>query len=79
MYAIGWINRGNAGMYNHCGNDGLQKLHNKTMKGWKSELQTMTKKVDEIYIVRDFTQEMCEMNQHNLWDYCWRNKIARVK
>ena len=76
MYAVGFINFGNAGMRNPMGNDGLQKLHNKTMRGWKSELQTMKKCVDVIYIMRDFTQEMCEMNQAKLFDYCVRNKIA---
>ena len=78
MYAVGFINAGNKGMYNPCGNNGLQRLHNKTMRGWKNELQTMKKCVDEIFIVRDFTQKMCEMNQAQLWEYCHRNNVGRL-
>lgn len=78
MYAVGFINSGNRGMYNPCGNHGLQRLHNKTMRGWTNELQTMKKCVDEIFIVPDFTQEMCEMNQGKLYDYCYNHKIARL-
>ncbi len=78
MYAVGFINLGTLGMHNPCGNSGLQKLHNKTMRGWKSELQTMAKCVDEIFIMNDFTQKMCEMSQSQLWEYCYKNKIARI-
>lgn len=78
MYAVGFINYGNAGMRNPLGNNGLQKLHNKTMRGWQSELQTMKKCVDRIYIMRDFTQEMCEMNNDKLLDYCMKHKIAVI-
>lgn len=78
MYAVGFIYKGNAG-FHPCGNDGLKKLHNKTMKGWQSELQTMKRVVDEIYIMSDFTQKMCEMNEGRLWEYCERNNIARIK
>lgn len=79
MYAVGFINYGKEGMYSPCGNNGLKKLHNKTMRGWNSELTTMKKVVDEIFIMIDFTQEMCEMNQARLWEYCYRNKIAKIK
>ena len=79
MYAVGFISIGNKGLISPCGNHGLQKLHNKTIRGWKSELQTMMRNVDEIYIMRDFTQEMCEMNQGRLWEYCYRNRIAKIK
>lgn len=37
MYAVGIVNFGNGRMRVPCGNQGLQKLHNKTMRGWKSE------------------------------------------
>jgi hypothetical protein len=79
MYAVGFINFGIIGMHNPMGNQGLQKLHNKTMRGWMSELQTMRRCVDEIFIMPDFTQEMCEMNQAKLWEYCYRNKIATIR
>jgi len=78
MYAVGFINLGSLGMQNPMGNNGLQKLRNKTMRGWKSELSTMSKCVDEILIVNDFTQEMCEMNQAKLYDYCCKHKIVRM-
>lgn len=79
MYAVGFINYGNQGMYTPAGNNGLQKLHNKTMRGWNSELTTMKKVVDEIFIMKDFTQEMCEMNHGKLWEYCYKNRVARIK
>ena len=79
MYAVGFINFGNLGMINPMGNDGLQKLRNRTLKGWNKELQTMKKCVDEIYIMRDFTQQMCEMNNARLFDYCLRNNVIRIK
>lgn len=78
MYAVGFYNRGKAGMQWAAGNNGLQKLHNKTIRGWQSETQTMKKCVDEIFIMRDFTQEMCEMNSGRLWEYCYKHKVARI-
>lgn len=79
MYAIGFVNCGSAGMRKPMGNEGLQILHNKTMRGWSNELQIMKKCVDEIFIMRDFTQKMCEMSQAQLWEHCCRNNIARIK
>lgn len=66
MYAVGIVNLGNGGMRVPCGNQGLQKLHNKTIRGWKSETTTMSKCVDEVWAVSSFTQEMCEMNNGKL-------------
>lgn len=77
MYAVGFVFKGNAG-FHPCGNNGLQRLHNKTMKGWQSELQTMKKCVDVIYIMSDFTQKMCEMSEAQLWEYCFKNRIAKI-
>ena len=68
MYAVGIINCGNGGMRIPCGNAGLQRLRNKTMRGWKQETQTMSKCVDEVWVINDFTQEMCEMNNGKLVD-----------
>lgn len=68
MYAVGIVNFGNGGMRVPCGNHGLQKLHNKTVRGWKTETTTMSKCVDEVWVVSDFTQEMCEMNNGKLVD-----------
>lgn len=69
MYAIGMINLGNGGMRIPCGNDGMQRLHNKTMRGWTTELKYFRRRVDEVWVVNDFTQEMCEMNNGKLVDY----------
>ena len=68
MYAVGIVNLGNGGLRVPCGNQGLQKLHNKTVKGWKTETQTMAKCVDEVWAVPYFSQEMCEMNNGKLVD-----------
>lgn len=78
MYAVGFINLGVFGMHNPCGNSGLKKLQYKTMSGWNKELQVMKKNVDEIFIMNDFTQKMCEMTQSQLWEYCYKNKVARL-
>ena len=82
MYAVGFINLGDYGMYNPpCWDGGLRRLHSKTLKDWNSELQIqiMKKRVDVIFVMSDFTQKMWEMNQAQLWEYCYRNKIARIK
>ena len=55
-------------------NQGLQKLHNKTMRGWKSETATMSKCVDEVWAVSSFTQEMREMNNGKLV-----NTVMRIR
>lgn len=68
MYAVGIVNIGKGGSYVPCGNNGLQKLRNKTVRGWKSETQTMSKCVDEVWVVPYFSQEMCEMNSGRLVD-----------
>lgn len=72
MYAVGIVNCGNGGMRVPCGNNGLQKLYNKTIRGWKTETTTMHKCVDEVWVVSDFTQKMCEMNNEKLIDTVMR-------
>ena len=73
MYAVGIVNLGGQlGSYVPCGNNGLQKLRNKTIRGWKSETQTMAKCVSEVWVVSDFTQEMCEMNNGRLIDTIYK-------
>lgn len=68
MYAVGIVNCGNGGLRVPCGNHGLQKLHYKTIRGWKQETQTMSKCVDQVWVVPYFSQEMCEMNNGQLVD-----------
>lgn len=69
MWAFGLINCGNYGMVVPLGNNGAQKLRNKTLRGWKSETSTMQKCVDEVYVLTDFTQKMCEMSERQLADH----------
>lgn len=75
MYAVGIVNIGNRGCYVPCGNNGLQRLHNKTERGWRSECSVMLKVNDEVWIVNDFTQAMCEMNNGTLVEHV--RKIGR--
>ena len=79
MYAVGIINAGKVGCYVQCGNDGLQKLRNKTRRGWMSETEIMRKNADFVVVVNDFTQKMCEMGPGELARYCDRIAIARLK
>lgn len=74
MYAVGFIMGRNP-----MGNDGLQKLHHKSQKGILQELQTMRKVVSEIFIMRDFTQKMCEMSNDELWAYCNKNYVSYIR
>lgn len=52
------------------GNDGYQKLHNKTRHGWKRETQFMRNhSTGTVYVVNEFTQAMCNMDCAQLADY----------
>lgn len=79
MYAVGFVNFGNLGMVHPMGNQGLQKIHGRTYRTWDTELQTMKKNVDEIYVMYNFTQEMCEMDNDRLYKYCRKRYAVRVK
>lgn len=60
-----------------AGNNGLQKLHNKTRRGWLSETTIMRRNTTgTVYVVSNFTQEMCEMSPRKLADYVQNNYIA---
>lgn len=60
-----------------AGNNGLQKLRNKTIRGWKSETEVIRRNTTgNVYIVKDITQEMCEMSPHRLADYVQSHYIA---
>ena len=72
MWAFGLVNCGNYGIVVPLGNNGAQKLRNKTLRGWKSETATMQKCVDEVYVLTDFTQKMCEMSERQLADHVMR-------
>lgn len=75
MYAINIESFGNRGLYIPSGNQGMQKLRNKTFRGWLKETQIMRKNGGTVYVVNDFTQAMCEMNMGKLTDYVMRNHI----
>ena len=68
MYAVGIVNLNGHDMI-PCGNNGLQKLHNQTTRGWKSECQTISKMNDEVWVVDDFSQKMCEMENDKLVEH----------
>ena len=62
------------------GNATQQKLKNKTYKGWLKETEIMRKNTTgNVYILTDFTQEMCEMTPRQFADYVQNNYIAILK
>lgn len=79
MYAVNIESFGNAGLRVPCGNNGLQKLHNKTVRGWMKETQIMRKNGGSVYVIKDYTQKMCEMNNAQLVDYILKNYICQLK
>lgn len=80
MYAIVVEYYGKYGAIVPCGNNGVQKLHNKTIKGWNSETQILRHNTaGNVYVVKDFTQKMCEMSPKKLADYVQSNYIAILK
>lgn len=77
MYAVCVEYYGSYGAIVPLGNIGLQKLHNKTRRGWLSETECMRKNTTgNVYVISDFTQAMCEMTQHKLADYVQNNHIT---
>ena len=77
MYAICVESYGRYGNIVPCGNSGLQKLRNKTRKGWLAETETMRKSTTgNVYVISDFTQKMCEMSPRQLADYVSCNHIT---
>lgn len=77
MYAVCVEYYGKFGAIVPAGNDGLQKLHNKTRRGWLSETTIMRRNTTgTVYVVSDFTQKMCEMSPRKLADYVQNNYIT---
>lgn len=77
MYAVCVEYYGQFGAIVPAGNNGLQKLHNKTRRGWLSETTIMRRNTTgDVYVVSDFTQKMCEMSPRQLADYVQNNYIA---
>lgn len=73
-YAVQFVN----GM-NPMGNHGLQKLRHKSVYGIFDELESVRKLGGEIFIMSDFTQEMCEMSNSQLWAYCINNYYMYIR
>ena len=80
MYAIVVEYYGNYGAIVPCGNSGMQKLHNKTRKGWNSETEFLRRSTSgNVYILKEFTQEMYEMSPKQLADYVQNNYVTILK
>lgn len=63
MYTIVVETYGNYGSIVPCGNAGMQRLHNKTRKGWLTETEFLRRNTTgSVYVVTDFSQRMCEMS-----------------
>lgn len=79
MYAVVVESYGRYGCIVPSGNSGMQKLHNKTRKGWLNETEFLRKNTcGNVYIISDFTQEMCEMSPQGLADYVSTHNIATL-
>ena len=76
MWAITVKSYGNYGNIVPCGNDGAQKLRNKTRRGWLKETTAMRHNTTgTVYVVQNFTQNMCEMSPRKLADYVMCNHL----
>ena len=77
MYAVCVEYYGKYGAIVPPWNNGLQKLHNKTRRGWLSETEGMRKRTSgKVYVVANFTQKMREMSPRQLADYVHNNHIT---
>lgn len=77
MYAVCVEYYGKYGAIVPAGNNGLQRLRNKTRRGWLNETHCMRKNTTgNVYVVSDFTQKMCEMSPRQLADYVQNNHIC---
>lgn len=78
MYAVAIWKHGNK-EYMPMGNDGLQRLHNKSPRGWHQETAPIRFFAYEVLVVPDFTQEMCEMDMDKLVAYVRKHYVFRLK
>ena len=77
MYAICVEYYGKYGAIIPAGNDGKQKLHNKTRRGWLSETECMRRDTTgNVYVIADFIQKMCEMSPRELVNDVQNNYIT---
>ena len=75
MWAVN-IEHSGKHFYIPCGNDGFQKLRNKTPKGWKRETYIMRHNGGDVYVINNYTQRMSEMKPGELVDYVMENHIC---
>lgn len=68
MYAIGFINIGSYGMQWSAGSNGMMKIYHKSSKYIMDDTRIMRNLNDEVYLVKDLTQEMLEMNSARFYD-----------
>lgn len=79
MYAVVVEYYGSYGAIVPLGNAGLQKLRNKTRKGWLKETEYLRRSTTgTVYLINDFTKHMCEMSQRELADYVITHAIGRL-
>lgn len=64
MYAIGIKNSAI-----RCGSDGMVKLNSASQRKIMEQTEQLRRLNDAVYIVRDFTQKMCEMLHDKLVRY----------
>lgn len=77
MWAFNVESYGTYGSLIPAGNNGAQKLHNKTIRGWKKETEFMRgHTIGRVYVMKDYTQKMCEMSPRQLAKYVMENYIA---
>lgn len=80
MYAITVEYYGGYGAIVPLGNDGLQKLRRRSMRGWLEETTGMRMNTTgNVYVIGDFTQKMCEMSSRQLADYVQANYLYILK
>lgn len=76
MYAIVVESYGKYGNIVPSGMSGCQKLRNKTRRGWLLETEFLRRNTTgTVYIIRDFTQKMCEMGPKQLANYVMCNHL----
>ena len=80
MYAIAIESFGKYGLRVPMGNAGLQKLHHRTRSGIMKETEIFRHNTyGRVFVVQDFTQEMCEMNNAKLVDYVTSHYIMQIQ
>ena len=76
MYAIVVESYGKYENVVPSGNNGCQKLRNKTRRGWLKETEFLRRNTTgTVFVISDFTQKMCEMSARQLAYYVSSNHL----